>query len=470
MKCIDGILKTCGTGTKQKLDVRASVALSLITVSLTFGATVNAVADQPLGGISVDREMWAKVEELAKTDRDVRRAFERSDGKIFGAILRRGGGLFAAYATDQGDIVTRRFVDGDWSSPLSVTQDAPRRDGERWDMPQLIDGPDDVIWIAYRSQIRRRIFFHRWLGDMWGPRIDGRGIHHVNPTATGEFDEDLLPIAEVLIEGSRVRDAIEMRLTSADLNWAEPLTHRPRVTRIESIDMVHMQAAPGESVIFIDARDVAQTKGLVWKPHLPRKNPNNPLLSPRASPDAPDATRLFNRGIVLRENGRFRMWYSAVGSNTPVNPGGPERYWQHYMRVCYAESQDGIHWKRPDLGLVEFKGSRNNNIVPGIMRCPTIYFDSHEPDPDRRYKCFGFTVPTVRLKEGHRSTSADGLRWRSEPAPRGYPGVRPRWLPEIHSVFRDARAESGLAVESVRIVLYRSDSPSCSPYHKSRRD
>jgi len=31
--------------------------------------------------------------------------------------------------------------------------------------------------------------------------------------------------------------------------------------------------------------------------------------------------------------------------------------------MCYAESADGITWKRPDLGLCEFKGSRRNNII-----------------------------------------------------------------------------------------------------------
>ena len=31
--------------------------------------------------------------------------------------------------------------------------------------------------------------------------------------------------------------------------------------------------------------------------------------------------------------------------------------------VCYAESDDGIVWTRPVLGLVEAKGSKENNIV-----------------------------------------------------------------------------------------------------------
>ena len=82
----------------------------------------------------------------------------------------------------------------------------------------------------------------------WGPRIDGRAIFRVSPSASGIFEEELRPIAGFVVEGSRVRDAIEMRLISSD---------RPPVIRIESIPMVTLKAAPGEGVIFIDTRDVA---------------------------------------------------------------------------------------------------------------------------------------------------------------------------------------------------------------------
>jgi hypothetical protein len=35
----------------------------------------------------------------------------------------------------------------------------------------------------------------------------------------------------------------------------------------------------------------------------------------------------------------------------------------HPRFCCYAESADGIHWRKPDLGLHEFQSSRSNNIV-----------------------------------------------------------------------------------------------------------
>ncbi len=47
------------------------------------------------------------------------------------------------------------------------------------------------------------------------------------------------------------------------------------------------------------------------------------------------------------------------------------RGWQHDEQMkaahgevtCYAESTDGIHWKKPNLGLFEWNGSKENNIV-----------------------------------------------------------------------------------------------------------
>lgn len=51
----------------------------------------------------------------------------------------------------------------------------------------------------------------------------------------------------------------------------------------------------------------------------------------------------------------------------------PDKYIMYYITynglssrcfcTCYAESSDGIHWIKPELGLVEFEGNKNNNII-----------------------------------------------------------------------------------------------------------
>ncbi|MEQ9409047.1 MAG: hypothetical protein RIK87_15025 [Fuerstiella sp.] len=76
------------------------------------------------------------------------------------------------------------------------------------------------------------------------------------------------------------------------------------------------------------------------------------------------------------------------------------RGWQHDEKMkashkevtCYAESKDGIHWTKPDLGLFEWNGSKHNNIIwlgPGTHNF-TAFLDTNPAAPPKsRYKAFG---------------------------------------------------------------------------------
>ena len=64
----------------------------------------------------------------------------------------------------------------------------------------------------------------------------------------------------------------------------------------------------------------------------------------------------------------------------------------HPEVVCLAESDDGIHWRKPSLGLFEFDGSIDNNIIwNGIgSHNFTAFKDSNPNCPsDARYKALG---------------------------------------------------------------------------------
>jgi hypothetical protein len=101
------------------------------------------------------------------------------------------------------------------------------------------------------------------------------------------------------------------------------------------------------------------------------------------------------------------MYY---GANLP-DPNAPTgtRY-----KVCIALSRDGLHWQRPNLGLVEWEGSSSNNILPwgkNWMRRPNVMFDPRDPDPNRRYK-----MTYVDMIDGRtaitKGYSPDGIHWR----------------------------------------------------------
>lgn len=119
---------------------------------------------------------------------------------------------------------------------------------------------------------------------------------------------------------------------------------------------------------------------------------------------------------VFKDGGKYRMYYKAwqltVTAPGKVNTG------EHPLFTCYAESEDGIHWRKPELGLHEFKGSKANNIVlaPGKMGAANpdpghiaIFKDDNPAAAaDAKYKAI---VRSNSPKGLLALKSPDGLRW-----------------------------------------------------------
>ena len=83
----------------------------------------------------------------------------------------------------------------------------------------------------------------------------------------------------------------------------------------------------------------------------------------------------------------------------------------HRMVVCYAESRDGIEWRKPELGLVDFEGSKRNNIIwDGIGSHNFTPFKDANPDcPETEcYKAIG----GIKSEGGlFAFASSDGIHW-----------------------------------------------------------
>ena len=119
---------------------------------------------------------------------------------------------------------------------------------------------------------------------------------------------------------------------------------------------------------------------------------------------------------VFRDGDLYRMYYR--GTETIYTQGKVTA--PHREVVCYAESEDGINWVRPELGLVEFDGSKKNNIIwDGIgSHCFTPFKDARPDCPvDAQYKAISRGRPQGK-KGLYVFKSADGIRWqliRDEP-------------------------------------------------------
>ena len=103
---------------------------------------------------------------------------------------------------------------------------------------------------------------------------------------------------------------------------------------------------------------------------------------------------------------KFRMYYRG---NAGVADGASGEC------TCYAESDDGIRWTKPKLGLHEIGGSRDNNVMLANMPPFTSNFspflDHHTGVPaEERYKA----LAGLGGKFGGLSAfaSGDGMHWR----------------------------------------------------------
>lgn len=123
---------------------------------------------------------------------------------------------------------------------------------------------------------------------------------------------------------------------------------------------------------------------------------------------------------IFKDGDKYRMYYKAWNLDVKEKKFGPN----NSNFTCYAESDDGIHWTRPDLGLFSFppgSGNKQNNIVIGKayrdwMKSakpdpvhPAVFLDENPACPaDAKYKAI------LRSRGPHgllALKSADGIHW-----------------------------------------------------------
>ncbi|WP_053207403.1 carbohydrate binding domain-containing protein [Jiangella muralis] len=180
---------------------------------------------------------------------------------------------------------------------------------------------------------------------------------------------------------------------------------------------VHWTDDLDELTLFaFDQVSIPSVQNLKLEMRDPVKHPANPVV-PRGEAGAPDSWAVQFYGSVIKVGDVYRMWYCAVSAEERAEHtgGSTSALW----RVAYAESTDGVTWTKPDLGLVEFRGSTHNNLVRmdppiGVLNLKVLY--EPDDDPSRRYK-MGCHVYWQNKGNRHGTlavyASPDGLTWTS---------------------------------------------------------
>ncbi len=186
---------------------------------------------------------------------------------------------------------------------------------------------------------------------------------------------------------------------------------------------------PARTHLFFDDHYIYKMKGLTKKVELPVRVSDEPVM--KVEKPWEGMSLVFRNGITYdKEEKLFKFWYSCFDPSlraTSVMESARSRW-------AYATSTDGLHWERPELGLVEYKGSKKNNIISYDLPETHALFhsvikDNRDENPQRRYKAIANDAHPLQPGEQESpdltkdskvpiagglfaAYSPDGLRWK----------------------------------------------------------
>ena len=169
-----------------------------------------------------------------------------------------------------------------------------------------------------------------------------------------------------------------------------------------------------KTLLFVDDHDVLYRSGTERIANPAKRFAGNPIIKQDKPWEAAIAWVTVHRNPG---NGKCQLWYQAYAGIR----ANDKRF---RCVVCYAESNDGIHFTKPNLGLFPFNDVKDTNIVlianggHSDRYANAVVFDPLEKDPARRYK-MGYS--DFAVDEGKEypglcvAFSPDGIHWTKYP-------------------------------------------------------
>lgn len=148
--------------------------------------------------------------------------------------------------------------------------------------------------------------------------------------------------------------------------------------------------------LLFDDRFIEASKGTALRMNPPQK------VGPVLIPENPwEDKSLGFCASVLEHEGIFKLFYETWSTKGTF--------------VCLATSENGVTWERPRLGIIEFDGSTDNNIVFEAGGEAVVFLDPHGK-PEERFKMICVQDwPSKETGGVYCHTSPDGLHWTAGP-------------------------------------------------------
>ena len=168
---------------------------------------------------------------------------------------------------------------------------------------------------------------------------------------------------------------------------------------------------------FIDSVVIESVQDITRRWHQPERYGDQPVIK-KDRPWEHITYFTYSNHAVLRDpaDGLFKCWYEDL-EQLPGRFG--KSHVGHHSRQLYAQSEDGIHWHKPELDVVEIDGRKTNIVLGsaeyGEVHSASFVIDPNAPTPEQRFRSMFSHMwednagDYIRIECAH---SADGIHWK----------------------------------------------------------
>ncbi|MCD6220757.1 hypothetical protein J7K25_01180, partial [bacterium] len=284
------------------------------------------------------------------------------------------------------------------------------------------------IWLFFLNSSRNLIFVSQWLGSNWTPPFPYKGIFK----KSHRFERNFLPLDRFNIPRNSSTNLTPIYLGSSS---------ESKKGDYNFFLLPLLRIVEKKPILFFDFKEINELKGLVLKINKGEKHHENPIFTPKKG-GKNDERRVCSHCTVIKEGQLYRMWYEASSSfkHKVISKRFPVFPWWEQLYVCYAESEDGIHWQRKSVRKGIYGAPHCFNCFKkGATHPPIIFKDEYEKDHRKRYKFLHFCNSGEQRKlsyegkynlsetwiPGYLYTSGDGFKWKKQKIKIDFPGGKP---------------------------------------------
>ena len=168
-----------------------------------------------------------------------------------------------------------------------------------------------------------------------------------------------------------------------------------------------------QTILFVDDNAILYRSGTRRVVQQPERHAANPVIGETKPWEVAIGYCTVYRDI---RTGLYQCWYQSYSGNHANDP-------TRRVVVCYATSNDGVVWEKPNLGLFDYNGEDNTNIVlvgnggRSVNYGASVLVDHRDSDTEKRYKMAywdfvnvaGRQVPGLCV-----AFSRDGIHWMKQ--------------------------------------------------------